>query len=83
MIKLSATGFVQVFFVAINTYLIAKEVYAGVLVAAFLISLVWSFNVKRIAFGSVSDRLAYAVGAAIGSVAGLFTITHILLTFNF
>lgn len=70
---LFVTGFVQVYFVSINTYFIAKELYAGVLFAAFMISLIWSFNVKKVAFGSNSDRITYATGAAIGSFIGLYS----------
>jgi hypothetical protein len=72
------TGFIQVFFVVINTYFTAKEIYVGVLVASFTISLVWSFNVKRVAFGSMTDRLLYAGGAASGAVTGLFSSAFIL-----
>lgn len=70
---LFSTGFVQVFFVAVNTYFLAKENYLGVLAASFMISLIWSFNVKKVAFGSLADRLSYAIGAAAGSVFGLFS----------
>ena len=70
-LRISLTGFVQVYFVSVNTYFLVHEMYAGVLVAAFIISLVWSFNVKRVAFGTWRDRLMHAGGAAIGSVAGL------------
>jgi hypothetical protein len=70
---LFSTGFVQVFFVAVNTYFLAKENYLGVLAASFMISLIWSFNVKKVAFGSLVDRLSYAIGAAAGSVFGLFS----------
>jgi len=78
---LFATGFTQVYFVAINTYFLAKEIYVGVLLASFAISLIWSFNVKKVAFGSMADRLTYATGAALGAVTGLATsatITNIL-----
>jgi hypothetical protein len=67
------TGFVQVYFVAVNTYFIAKEMYIGVFIASFVISLVWSFNVRKIAFGTLSHRLMYALGAAVGSIAGLLS----------
>ena len=67
------TGFTQVYFVAVNTYFISKGLYLGVLIAAFLISIIWSFNVKKIAFGTIKDRLIYSFGASIGSVAGLFS----------
>ena len=76
------TGFVHVYFVSVNTYFLAHEMYAGVLVAAFIISLVWSFNVKRVAFGTWPDRLMYAGGAALGSVAGLASSAMIAKVFN-
>ena len=41
-LRLPLTGFVQVYFVSVNTYFLAHEMYAGVLIAAFIISLVWS-----------------------------------------
>lgn len=69
--KLFITGFIQVFFVAANTYFIAQVNYGAVFMAAFLISIVWSYNIKRIAFGSTLDRFVYAFGAACGSCAGL------------
>ena len=75
MIKanLILSGFVQVYFVAINTICLAKGNYLGVFIVSYIISLVWSFNVKKIAFGSNADRFIYAIGAAIGGVAGVFT----------
>jgi hypothetical protein len=73
--KLFLTAFAQVFFVSINTYFLANEMYLGVLLAAFMISLIWSFNVKKMAFGKNTDRLVYATGAAFGSVAGLWVGT--------
>ena len=82
---LFSTGFVQVFFVAVNTYFLAKENYPGVLAASFMISLIWSFNVKKVAFGSLIDRLSYATGAAAGSVFGLFSssfLSEIIKTIN-
>ncbi len=66
------------FFVAINTYFLSKEVYLGVAFASFAISMVWSFNIKKLAFGSKTDRVIYALGATLGSVMGLFTSTLII-----
>ena len=68
---LFSTGFMQVFFVAVNTFFISKGYYVGVLVCGFIISFIWSFNVKRVAFGSNKDRLIYATGAGLGSLLGL------------
>lgn len=72
MIQLITTGFLQVFFVAINTWLITKQQYIGVIIVSFLISFIWSFNVKKVAFGTLKDRLVYSLGAAIGGLTGLF-----------
>lgn len=71
-LKIAFAGFIQVLLVCINTYQIAHEKWPGVFIVGFLISFSWSFNVKRIAFGSVQDRIFYALGAAIGSITGLF-----------
>jgi hypothetical protein len=82
-LTLFATGFIQVFFVAVNTYFLAKGMYLGVMVASFMISIFWSFNVKRIAFGSFRDRVVYSLGATCGSLFGLWVssliTTHVKL----
>lgn len=79
--KLFITGMTQVFFVAINTFFISKSFYFGVLTTSFMISWVWSYNVKKISIGGARDRLAYCTGAAAGAVLGLalseFLITQI------
>lgn len=71
--KLFMTGVVQVYFVAINTVFLSKELYVGVFFAAFMISMVWSYNIKKIVFGTITDRVLYALGATTGSLLGLFT----------
>lgn len=76
-ISLFLTAFIQVYFVAVNTYFIAKEIYIGVWVAAFMINIIWSFNIKKMAFGSLIDRITYAVGATLGSVVGLWSSSFI------
>lgn len=77
--RLFWTAFMQVFFVALNTWLIAHEYYAPAVVTAFAISFIWTFNVKKVAFGTTKDRITYALGAAIGSGVGLFT-TYLIKT---
>lgn len=79
VISLLLTGFVQVYFVALNTFLITRFMYVGVLTALFMVSFVWLYNVKRVVFGSINDRLAYDTGTALGSVSGLFTSQLIVL----
>lgn len=68
--RLALTGFVQVIFVAANTVFISRYELFGNLLTAFAISFVWTYNVKRVAFGDKGDRWAYAIGAALGSVTG-------------
>jgi hypothetical protein len=80
--SLFITGFIQVYFVAVNTYFIANEMYLGVLIASFMISLIWSFNVKKVAFGSTNDRLIYAIGASLGSLIGLWSSSFISFVLN-
>lgn len=69
--NLFITGFLQVFFVAINTYFIANKMLFGTAMAGFTISFIWSFNVKKVAFGTAKDRIIYALGAGFGSLIGL------------
>lgn len=76
-LSLFLTGFVQVFFVSVNTYFLANETYVGVFFAAFMISLIWSFNVKKVAFGSLADRIIYSLGATAGSLIGLLSSSFI------
>ena len=73
--NLFLTGFLQVFLVAINTYFITKEFYSGVFFISFLISFIWSFNVRKVAFGNLKDRIIYSLGAAFGGLTGLFIAT--------
>jgi len=76
--KLFLTGFLQVFFVACNTYFISKSFYIGVFICGLIISLIWSWNVKKIVFGTFNDRIVYAFGAAFGSLLGLIISKLIL-----
>ncbi len=76
--SLFITGFIQVFLVVANTYFVSKGFYLGVGAMGFLISLVWSFNVKRVVLGTMQDRLVYSAGAALGSVAGLYISSLVL-----
>lgn len=69
-VNLAATAFVQVIFVAANTVFISAHQLLPNFITGFLISLVWTFNVKRVAFGDLTDRWFYATGAAFGSVSG-------------
>jgi hypothetical protein len=78
LVSLYITGFFQVYFVAINTYFIAKGYVIGIAVVSFLISLIWSYNVKKIAFGTQTDRVVYSFGASMGGTLGYFFAKIIL-----
>lgn len=78
---LFCTGTLQVFFVSMNTYFLSYSLAVAVFLTSFMISLIWSFNVKRIAFGTMADRIAYALGAAVGAVIGLLTAESLHLWF--
>jgi hypothetical protein len=71
--KLFLTGFLQVFLVTVQTWMIAKGNILGVCLFAFLISFVWSWNVKRVVFGSIKDAAIYSAGASAGATIGLIS----------
>lgn len=76
--KLFLTSFIQVFFVSVNTVLLAKGYMVGVFFAAFTISFLWCFNVSRVSVAKMREKLIYATGAACGSVSGL-VFTNVIL----
>lgn len=82
LIKLFVTGMLQVFFVAVNTYFLAKEIAFAVFFTSFVISLIWSYNIKKIVFGNWLSRAVYALGAAIGSVLGLWSSKTLFVLFS-
>lgn len=71
MKSLFFTAWLQVFLVALNTWQIANGKLAGALVVGFGISLAWTFNIKRVAFGNWQERLVYSLGAMLGTASGL------------
>lgn len=70
---LFAKGFLQVYFVVINTYMVAEGSFLGVFITSFAASLVWSLNVKSVATGNGNTRMIYSTGAACGSVLALYS----------
>jgi hypothetical protein len=71
-ISLFTTGLIQVLFVTLSTYFISHDIVGGITLSAFMISFVWSFNVKKIAFGTMRDRIVYSLGASTGATVGYF-----------
>jgi len=60
----------QVFFVSGQTCFIVKSNIIGLIFFGYMISYIWTHNVKKVAFGSEGDRQLYAFGACVGGVAG-------------
>jgi hypothetical protein len=56
---------------------LSRGFYIGVVICGFIISFIWSWNVKKIAFGSTKDRIIYSLGAGLGSLFGLIVSQYI------
>ena len=68
--ELFLTALFQVCFVAMQPLFIIHHKILPMLITGFLISLIWTFNVKKVAFGNLKDRFAYAMGATVGTGIG-------------
>ena len=75
--KLFGRGFLQVFLVAVNTYQLAHVRFLGAFIVGFLISFVWWHNAGSSgkSFNRL-DGICYALGAATGTVVGLFLVSR-------
>ena len=72
--KLFFQSFFQVGLVAVSTILITKGYIVGIFTVSFLISLLWAFNVSRVAISTLNQKLTYAFGAGCGSVVGVLIL---------
>lgn len=77
MIRTFLYAYIQVLLVVTNTWQVANGKFMGAVAVGFLISLVWTFNVKRVAFGDWATRLIYCLGASLGTASGLI-ITQLI-----
>jgi hypothetical protein len=69
-------AFFQVALVACNVIFISTGNVLGMIVIGFLTSMIWSFNIKKMAFGSIWDRVSYALGAGLGTFFGYLISTY-------
>jgi hypothetical protein len=76
--KIFFQSFFQIGLVAINTYLIANGYLVAIFIVSFLISLLWAFNVAKVAISTNFQKLIYATGAGCGAITGLVIIKFIL-----
>lgn len=74
IMKIFIQSFFQVGLVAVSTILITKGYLVGVFIVSFLISLLWAFNVSRVAISTLNQKLTYSLGAGFGSVTGILIL---------
>jgi hypothetical protein len=67
-------GVVYVGLQAANVTQLALGHYVGAFVIGFLISLLWGWNVKGVAFRNGWGGFVYALGAGVGTLAGMFLV---------
>jgi hypothetical protein len=77
-LNIFATSFLQVMFVSMNVVFISKDFLFCLLTTGFLISFIWTYNVKRVVFGDIYTRLIYSTGASIGTGAGYFLAKYLI-----
>jgi hypothetical protein len=68
------TSFFQIGLVAVNTLLISKQLFFDVFICSSLISLLWAFNVSKIALSDLKQKIIYSLGAGCGAITGMFLV---------
>jgi len=76
--KIFFTSFFQIGLVAINTLLIAKGYVLGIFLASFTISMLWSYNVSKIALSDFKNKMIYSSGAGFGAITGYYLINFLI-----
>lgn len=68
-------SYLQIALISINTIILTRHNYFGIFILSFLISLLWTFNVSRIAVSTIKQKILYSLGAGCGAISGvLFTL---------
>jgi hypothetical protein len=57
--------------------MILKHFYFGIFIVSFLISLLWTFNVSRLAISTINQKITYSLGAGCGSLCGVLLMEFI------
>jgi len=70
-------AYVQLSFICLNTIFLAKNNPPMVFISSFIISYIWSHNVKKVALGTEWDKIIYSCGASLGSITGLFLSNYV------
>jgi hypothetical protein len=67
-----------VFPISVSTWCVSHGNFVGVFLSGFVISYIWTCNVKRIGMADRLDQVIYALGGATGAAAGLaFSMTFL------
>jgi hypothetical protein len=69
--QLLIAAILQTGLASLNVYQIANGKYLQAAIVGFFILLIWSYNVKKIAFGTLLDRIVYSIGGSIGTGLGI------------
>jgi len=77
--KLFFTALVQMILVGAQTIFVLRLFWPGIIIGSFGISFIWTYNVKRIAFATIKDRLVYSFGATTGVIIGV-SLAHLITT---
>jgi len=70
--KQFSTGFLYIFFLAINTVFLGKSNYWGAFTVSIIIGYLWTGNVKRVHISTEKERMFYCIGSGFGAIVGLF-----------
>ena len=70
--QLFFTAFLQVMFVVMTQVFVTRELIIPIVFTSFMINIIWTWNVKKVAFGGWSDRFTYAFGATTGTMFGYY-----------
>lgn len=77
-IILFLTALLQVTFVSMNVIFIANGKILLLTLTGFMISFIWTLNVKKVAFGTWIDRFVYAFGAMLGTLIGYYLSNYLI-----
>jgi len=77
-LKLFIMAFLQVFFTCMNIVFITNNMIFLMFITGFVISFIWSGNVKTVVFGTLKERFTYSLGGSFGVICGYWVSNFIL-----
>lgn len=67
----------MILFATLSTWFVAHDRYLLAILAGFILSIMWTINIKQIALGKWKERFVHAFGGAFGT-ASAFVMTNFL-----